>query len=104
MKILVQVGERLTIGLLGEDGLPGDGEFTLDFEPATMEEKGVVRISADMEDSKGRLGVIYEERFGGPWKRVKGEETAKEAAVRIGNELVEEFKKRLAPMMSQQEK
>ena len=55
MRILIAPGDVLTVGI--DDG---DVEFTIAFDAGG---NGHLTVSADMADSTGRVGVIYDEDF-----------------------------------------
>lgn len=58
MRIMLKPGETLIVGFTDENEHDGDGTIVIEFEDETL------RVSADMPDSSGREGVIYEEWFG----------------------------------------
>lgn len=52
MKVVLRPGERVEIELADTDG-----RFVVAYGRATL------RVTSDLPDTKGRKGVIYEERF-----------------------------------------
>ena len=58
MRIMLKPGETLTVGFADENDDDGDGVITIEFGAE------VLTVCADLPDTTGRQGVIYEERFG----------------------------------------
>jgi hypothetical protein len=56
MYVEIGIGQDVRIGLRDTDGI-----FVIDYAKSRA---GVLSIMADMPDTNGREGVIYEERFG----------------------------------------
>ena len=61
MRIRLAPGETLTVGLEDENGRACDGELTIAFD---VDGNKQFTVTADMPDSDGRNGLIYDERFG----------------------------------------
>lgn len=59
MKILLSPGEKVEIKFAETDGV---------IEVAFAFNEDSIRVTADMPDSTGRVGVIYEERFGAAYE------------------------------------
>lgn len=57
MKVVLEPGEKVVVTFAGTDG-----EITVAFADGGA----TVRVEADLPDSSGRSGVIYEERAGPP--------------------------------------
>lgn len=57
MRIMLKPGETLIVGFADENDGDGDGTIEIEFGDE------VLIVRADMPDTTGREGVIYEERF-----------------------------------------
>jgi hypothetical protein len=57
MKVVLKPGEEVTIEFEDADGSGLDGELTVAFDA------DAIRVKTDWPDTKGRLGIVYEEVF-----------------------------------------
>ena len=70
-KVLVVQGVPLTVGFIDPDtGVEGDGNFLIEFTEREL------RITADMPDSDGRVGVIYNEKFAEAFEALRDEDNS----------------------------